>query len=60
VPFGHSKAITVTAGLRTNGLWATALFNGAITGARFCGYIKQSLVSAVRLGDTVVLDNLPV
>ncbi|ACB27138.1 putative transposase of insertion sequence [Methylobacterium radiotolerans JCM 2831] len=59
VPFGHWKTITVTAGLRTSGLTATALFDGPMTGARFRGYVEQTLVPALRPGDTVVLDNLP-
>lgn len=57
VPFGHWKTITVTAGLRTSGLTATALFDGPMTGARFRGYVEQTLVPALRPGDTVVLDN---
>jgi hypothetical protein len=59
VPFGHWKTITVTAGLRTSGLMATALFDGPMTGARFRGYVEETLVPALRPGDTVVLDNLP-
>ncbi len=59
VPSGHWKTITVTAGLRTSGLTATALFDGPMTGARFRGYVEQTLVPALRPGDTVVLDNLP-
>ncbi len=48
VPFGHWKTITVTAGLRTSGLTATALFDGPMTGARFRGYVEQTLVPALR------------
>ncbi|MET3414976.1 hypothetical protein ABIC30_006178 [Methylobacterium sp. 1030] len=59
VPFGHWKTTTVTAGLRTSGLMATALFDGPMTGARFRDYVEQTLVPALRPGDTVVLDNLP-
>lgn len=59
MPFGHWKTITVTAGLRTSGLTATALFDGPMTGARFRGYVEETLVPALRPGDTVVLDNLP-
>lgn len=57
VPFGHWKTITVTAGLRANGLMATALFNGLMTGACFRGYVEETLVPALKRGDTVVLDN---
>ncbi len=59
VPFGHWKTITVTAGLRTSGLMATALLDGPMTGARFRGYVEETLVPSLRPGDTVVLDNLP-
>ncbi|GJE28784.1 IS630 family transposase ISMdi1 [Methylobacterium organophilum] len=59
VPFGHWKTITVSAGLRTSGLMATALFDGPMTGARFRDYVEQILAPALRPGDTVVLDNLP-
>jgi hypothetical protein len=59
VPFGHWKTITVTAGLRTSGLTATALFDGPMTGARFRGYVEGTLVPVLERGDTVVLDNLP-
>ena len=58
-PFGHWKTITVMAGLRAGGLTATALFEGPMTGARFRAYIEETLVPALRRGDTVVLDNLP-
>ena len=59
VPFGHWKTITVTAGLRASGLTATALFDGPMTGARFRSYVEETLVPSLKLGDTVVLDNLP-
>jgi transposase len=58
-PFGHWKTITVMAGLRAGGLTATALFDGPMTGARFRAYVEETLVPALRRGDTVVLDNLP-
>jgi hypothetical protein len=58
VPFGHWKTITVTTGLRASGLITTALFDGPMTGARFRDYVEQTLVPALRPGDTVVLDNL--
>lgn len=59
VLFGHWNTITVTAGLRTSGLTATALIDGPMTGARFRGSFDQTLVPALRPSDTVVLDNLP-
>ncbi len=60
VPLGHRHTTTLTAALRTTGLVATALFEGATNGERFRGYVTDTLVPTLRPGDTVVLDNLPV
>jgi transposase len=60
VPLGHRKTTTVTAALRTTGLLATTLFEGATNGERFRGYVADTLVPALKPGDTVVMDNLPV
>ena len=57
-PQGHYKTTTITAALRTSGLCATALFDGATNGARFRSYVTEILVPALRPGDSVVLDNL--
>lgn len=63
VPHGHYKTTTVTAALRSTGLVATALFDGATNGAtnseRFRGYVTATLVPVLKPGDTVILDNLP-
>lgn len=58
VPHGHYKTTTVTAALRASGLCAVELFDGATTGARFRDYVTDTLVPALRPGDTVVMDNL--
>ncbi len=58
VPHGHDKTTTVTAALRTSGLVATALFDGATNGTRFLSYVTGTLVPALKPGDTVVMDNL--
>ena len=58
VPQGHWKTTTVTAALRTSGLVATALFDGATNGDRFLAYVTDILVPALKPGDTVILDNL--
>jgi transposase len=60
VPQGHYKTTTVTAALRTSGLLATTLFDGATNGERFRAYVTDILVPVLRRGDTVVLDNLNV
>ena len=58
VPHGHYKTTTVTAALRTTGLVATALFDGATNSERFRGYVADTLVPVLKPGDTVILDNL--
>ena len=58
VPQGHYKTTTVTAALRSTGLCALSLVDGATNGARFRGYVADSLVPVLRPGDTVILDNL--
>ena len=58
VPHGHYKTTTVTAALRTSGLAATALFDGATNGERFRDYITNVLAPVLKPGDIVILDNL--
>jgi len=58
VPCGHYKTITVTAGLRTSGLCAIELFDGATNGERFRAYVTDILLPVLKRGDTVILDNL--
>lgn len=60
VPQGHYKTTTVTAALRTSGLVATTLFDGATNGERFRAYVTDTLVPVLKQGDIVVLDNLNV
>ena len=60
VPLGHRRTTTVTAALRSTGLLATTLFEGATNRERFLGYVQGTLAPALRPGDTVVMDNLPV
>jgi transposase len=57
-PAGHWKTTTVIAGLRTSGASALALLDGPVTGERFRAYVTETLVPTLRLGDTVILDNL--
>ena len=45
-------------GLRTTGLVAPLVLNGAINGAAFLAYTEPFLVPTLRPGDIVVLDNL--
>ena len=50
----------MVAGLRLEGLTATAVFNGPIENASFLAYVEQILVPTLQPGDVVVLDNLAV
>ena len=56
-PPHHYKTTTVTAALRTTGLCALSLVDGATDGARFRSYVADNLVPMLRPGDTVILDN---
>jgi transposase len=58
VPHGHWKTTTLVAALRTDGLTAPCVFDGAINGARFLAYVEQVLAPTLRPGDIVVMDNL--
>lgn len=58
VPHGHWKTTTFLAGLRTSGLTAPLVIDGAINGDLFVAYVQQHLVPTLRAGDIVILDNL--
>ena len=58
VPHGHWKLTTLVAGLRTAGISAPYVFEGAINGQRFRAYVEQMLVPTLAPGDIVLLDNL--
>jgi transposase len=61
VPRGQYKSLTFTAALRADGLVATRVLDGPMTGPRFLDYVTAVLAPAPapRPGDTVVLDNRP-
>jgi transposase len=58
LPHGHWQTTTFIAALRTTGMTAPMVIDGAINGDLFCAYVKQVLVPELREGDIVVLDNL--
>ena len=58
VPHGHYKTTTITAALRTTGLIAKTVFDGATNGMRFRAYVTDTLTPVLKAGDTVILDNL--
>jgi transposase len=59
VPHGHWKTTTFIAGLRSSGLTAPMVIDGAMNGDLFEAYVKQILVPTLTPGDLVILDNLP-
>lgn len=58
VPHGHWKTTTFLGALRSSGLTAPLVIDGAINGDIFLVYVKEHLVPTLRAGDIVVLDNL--
>jgi transposase len=58
VPHGHWMTTTFVAALRTTGLTAPMVVDGAINGELFVAYVEQVLVPTLRPGDVVVMDNL--
>lgn len=58
VPHGHWKISTFVAGLRTGGLTAPLVVDGAMNGDIFRAYIEQILAPTLKPGDIVILDNL--
>jgi transposase len=57
VPHGHWHTTTFVCGLRTTGLVAPLVLDGAMNGAAFLAYTEQFLAPTLRPGDIVVLDN---
>ena len=52
------KTTTFVAGLRTTGLTAPMVLDGAMNGAAFKAYVVQVLAPSLAPGDIVVMDNL--
>ena len=57
-PHGHWKTITLVAGLRTTGVCAPFVLDGAMTGKAFRAYTEQVLAPSLKPDDVVVMDNL--
>jgi transposase len=58
VPQGHWKISTFVAALRTSGLTAPLVVDGAMNGDIFRAYVEQILAPTLKPGDIVILDNL--
>ena len=59
VPYGHRKTTTFLGALRLNGTTAPMVLDGAMHGAAFLAYVDKVQVPTLKLGDIVVMDNLP-
>jgi transposase len=59
VPHGHWKTTTFIGALRTSGMTAPMVIDGAMNGDIFLAYVQQQLVPTLCRGDFVVMDNLP-
>jgi transposase len=58
VPHGHWKTSTFVAALRTTGLTAPLVLDGAMNGETFRAYVEQFLAPTLAPGDIVIMDNL--
>lgn len=59
VPGGHWTTMTMLAAVRTAGPLAGAMVRGATDTDVFLTWVEHALVPALRVGETVVMDNLP-
>ena len=60
VRHGQWKTTSLLAALRTSGLTAPLVINGAINGEIFLGWVRYHLVPTLQSGEVVVMDNLGV
>ncbi len=58
VPHGHWQTTTFVGALRTTGLTAPLVIDGARNGELFLAYVQQQLVPTLTPGDIVLMDNL--
>ena len=58
VPHGHWQTTTFLAGIRASGWVAPLVIDGAINGKLFLAWMKQHLITSLRPGDVVIMDNL--
>ena len=58
MPHGHWKTSTFVAALRSDGIVAPFVIDGAINGTVFRTYVEKVLAPTLAQGDIVILDNL--
>lgn len=59
VPHGHWKTTTFVGGLTLSGMCAPMLLDGPMDGEAYLAWCEQMLCPLLRLGDIVIMDNLP-
>jgi transposase len=59
VPYGHWMTTTFLAAMRSTGLFAPLVIDGALNGEIFRSYVQQHLAPQLKSGDIVLMDNLP-
>jgi hypothetical protein len=58
VPHGHWKTLTLVAALRSDGVTAPFVIDGAMDGPTFLTYVEQVLAPTLKKGEIVFMDNL--
>lgn len=59
VPYGHWKTTTFLAGLRHDEVVAPLVVDQPMNGVIFLAYVQQFLAPTLKVGDIVIMDNLP-
>ena len=59
-PHGHRKTSPFIGCLHESGMIAPYVLDGAVNVRLFVAYVEQQLATALRAGDIVIMDNLPV
>ncbi|WP_263490448.1 IS630 family transposase [Mesorhizobium sp. CA15] len=57
-PHGHWRTLTFLGALRCDRLAAPCVFDGPINGQCFRAYVEQQLITVLKPGDIVIMDNL--
>lgn len=57
-PLSHWKTFTFLCALRTTGLSAPLVLEGAMTGDAFAAWVEQALAPTLKRGECVILDNV--
>ncbi len=60
VPHGHWNTTTLVSALSVDGVIAPMILDGAMDGEMFTAYVETLLAPALKPGDIVIMDNLPV